>query len=231
MRSVNELIGYHIQGSDGAIGHVEDFIVDDESYEMRYLVVNTHSIWFGKKVLVAPRWASRVSWEEKAVSVDMSRQAIAMSPTWDPAAAVNREYETRLHDYYGRPVYWPMDGDGPGEAPRQRRFEHEAEGGASGALAGALLGAVAGPPGILAGALIGVVAGAITGAALDSESTARVARTRVLDAEIGVSGGELGAPNLAHPPARTGAYSAASAGVDSSSGETSAEGPIPPPEG
>jgi phage tail tape-measure protein len=110
------------------------------------------------------------------------------------------------------------------------RVVHEAEGGASGALAGAVLGAGAGPPGIVAGAIIGGVVGTLAGAALDSESSRKSSRTRELDAEIGVSKGELGAPNLEHPPAKIGAYSAASSGVASSSGEDPAEGPMQQPE-
>jgi hypothetical protein len=109
LRSAQEIRGYHIQGSDEAIGHVEDFIVDDQTWEVRYLVIDTSNWWFGKKVLLAPRWASRISWEEMKVYVDMSRQAVKNGPEWDATAAVNREYEARLYDYYGRPVYW--DGD------------------------------------------------------------------------------------------------------------------------
>jgi phage tail tape-measure protein len=119
---------------------------------------------------------------------------------------------------------------GPNKAGK-RRIAREAEGGASGALAGAVLGAGAGPPGMVAGAIIGGVAGTITGAVLDSESARRASRTRELDAEIGVTKGELGAPNLAHPPAKVGAYSTASAGADASSGEELAEGPMQTPKG
>jgi len=110
------------------------------------------------------------------------------------------------------------------------RIAHEAEGGAAGALAGATFGSAAGPPGIAAGAVIGGVAGVISGAALDSESSRQVARLRELDAEIGVIGGDLGAPNLEHPPAKRGAYLSASAGVDSSSGEAPAEGAMQVPQ-
>ena len=113
---------------------------------------------------------------------------------------------------------------------RTRRLAHEVEGGASGAAAGAVVGAAAGPPGMVAGAIIGGVAGAVTGAVLDSEASRQAERTRELDADIGISGGEVGAPNLAHPPPKVGAYSAASAGADSSSGEESAEGPMQVPE-
>jgi hypothetical protein len=106
LRSANEVRGYHIQGSDEPIGHVDDFVVDDETWQIRYLVVDTSNWWLGKKVLVAPRWTSRISWEERNVYVELSREAIKNSPEWNAEAAVNREYEKLLHDYYGRPGYW-----------------------------------------------------------------------------------------------------------------------------
>ncbi len=106
LRSVNEVRGYHIEGSDESIGHIDDLIVDDETWEVRYLVIDTNNWWFGKKVLVAPHWATRISWLERTVHVDLSRQAIKDSPEWNAGAGVNRAYEARLYDYYGRPVYW-----------------------------------------------------------------------------------------------------------------------------
>lgn len=106
LRSAKEIRGYHIEGTDAAIGHVDDFIIDDETWEVRYLVIDTANWWPGKQVLVAPRWASRISWAEKKVFVDLSRQAIRNSPDWNPSAPVDREYEARLYDHYGRPVYW-----------------------------------------------------------------------------------------------------------------------------
>ncbi|HTQ47298.1 MAG TPA: YMGG-like glycine zipper-containing protein [Polyangiaceae bacterium] len=110
------------------------------------------------------------------------------------------------------------------------RRVHEAEGTASGALVGAVVGAMAGPPGVVAGAIVGGAAGALAGVALDNDSSRRAALDRELDDAIGVSGGDLGAPNLAHPPATVGAYSSASAGVATTSGETPAEGPMQAPE-
>jgi hypothetical protein len=106
LRSVNELRGYHVQGSDGAIGSVADFIVDDASWEVRYLVVDTSNWWFGKKVLVAPQWVSRISWSERAARIDMPREAIKNSPEWNQLASVTRDYEARLYDHYRRPAYW-----------------------------------------------------------------------------------------------------------------------------
>jgi hypothetical protein len=106
LRSANVVRGYHVEGADDAIGHIDDFIVDDDTWEVRYLVVNTSNGWFGKKVLVAPRWSTRVSWLEGKVFVDLTRQEIKDSPEWDADAAINRAFEARLHDYYRRPAYW-----------------------------------------------------------------------------------------------------------------------------
>jgi hypothetical protein len=106
LRSSKVLFGYHIQAMDEPVGHVEDFIIDDSGWNVRYLVVDTSNWWLGKQVLVSPWWASRVSWEERKVFLELSGQEIQASPEWNPEAGVNREYEARLYDYYGRPVYW-----------------------------------------------------------------------------------------------------------------------------
>ena len=105
LRSAREVRGYDIQGSDKAIGHLEDFIVEDEIWALRYLVVDTSNWWFGKKVLLAPQWASTVSWNERKVYVEVSRDFVKNSPEWN-MAAIDREYEARLHEYHGRAAYW-----------------------------------------------------------------------------------------------------------------------------
>jgi hypothetical protein len=114
LRSAAELRGYHIQGSDHAIGHVDDFIVDDETWAVRYLVIDTSIWWFGKKVLVSPHWATSVDWAARTVHLDLPRQTIKDSPLWQSPEAIDRDYETHLYDFYGRPVYWSL-GDLPVE--------------------------------------------------------------------------------------------------------------------
>lgn len=100
-----------------------------------------------------------------------------------------------------------------------------------GALGGAGLGLLAaGPPGALVGALIGVAAGASAGWAHESATIERAQRERQLDAEIGVSGGEIGVAGLKHPPATVGAFSAESSGAASSGNDpVTSDGPILPP--
>jgi sporulation protein YlmC with PRC-barrel domain len=106
LRSTQKVTGYHIQATDGEIGHVEDFVVDDETWVIRYMVVNTRNWLPGKSVLVAPTWVDRISWAGGLVYLDLDRETIKNSPEFDPSAPVNRAYELRLYDYYGRPKYW-----------------------------------------------------------------------------------------------------------------------------
>jgi len=104
--------------------------------------------------------------------------------------------------------------------------EHDAVGGALGAVAGASMGLIAGPPGIIAGAMIGAVVGAVATEFVSERAAESDAHDRDLDLEIGVKSDEIGAPNLDHPPAKTGAYTVAIP----SSGEAPAEGPMQVPE-
>lgn len=107
LRSAREVNGYHIQASDGNIGHVDDFIVEDTVWHIRYLVVNTHNWLPGRKVLVAPQWlVGPINWSESKVAVSATKESIKNSPPYNPDAPVNRDYEARLYDYYGRPGYW-----------------------------------------------------------------------------------------------------------------------------
>ena len=106
LRSAREVTGYRIQATDDEIGHVRDFILDDETWTIRYMVVDTRNWLPGKKVLVAPVWINSIDWAENRVKVDLTTEAVKNSPEYDPSAPVNREYEERLYDFYGRPKYW-----------------------------------------------------------------------------------------------------------------------------
>ena len=105
-RSQREVTGYHIHASDGELGHVEDFIADDALWVIRYMVVHAGKWPPAKKVLIAPQWLGEIRYAEREVNVSLTREKILNCPEFDPSAAVNREYEERLYDYYGRPIYW-----------------------------------------------------------------------------------------------------------------------------
>jgi hypothetical protein len=109
LRSTREVTGYHIKAIDGEIGHLEDFLFDDETWEIRYAIVDTRNWWPGKKILLRPQWIEKVNWDKREIHVRMSRETIKMSPGWDPNQPVNRDYELRLHRHYGYAPYWTND--------------------------------------------------------------------------------------------------------------------------
>lgn len=105
LRSTEEVTGYRIKATDDEIGHVEDFVMDDATWQIRYMVVNTSNWWFGKSVLVAPQWITAIDWAAAQVEVNLTRDAIQDGPEFD-AATLDRAYEERLYRHYGQRGYW-----------------------------------------------------------------------------------------------------------------------------
>ena len=106
LRSVRHVSGYNLHATDDDIGHVEEFLVEDGSWTVRYMIVDTRNWLPGKKVLISPRWISGVNWADRTVSVDVDRQAVKDSPEFDPDRPLDRPYEESLHRHYQRPHYW-----------------------------------------------------------------------------------------------------------------------------
>lgn len=106
LRSCAAVVGYHIQATDGEVGHVEGFLVDDETWAIRYLVVNTSNWWLGHKVLIAPQWIVGVNWPDQTVTVELSREAVKTAPAYDPSVELDRQHEAGLYSHHGRPPYW-----------------------------------------------------------------------------------------------------------------------------
>jgi hypothetical protein len=106
LRSTDDVAGHRVEATDGAIGKVVDFIIDDRTWAIRYLVIDTHDWWFGKQVLMSPQWIERVSWPDKTVSVTVTRETIQRSPEYTDGMPVTRDYEERLHHHYGRQGHW-----------------------------------------------------------------------------------------------------------------------------
>jgi sporulation protein YlmC with PRC-barrel domain len=106
LRSIKEVTGYTIHATDGNIGHVEDFIIDDKTWKIRYMIIDTKSWWPGKKVLVSPEWILDVQWEEKTVHVDLTKETIKSGPEYVLNKEITREWEENLHEKYNKTRFW-----------------------------------------------------------------------------------------------------------------------------
>jgi hypothetical protein len=103
---VRQVTGYSVASPDGVVGRIDDFILDDESWVIRYVVVDTRKYLPGGDVLVAPDWFVGFDWTNRMAHTTESRAKIKGCPGYDAHTPVNRAMEERLYDYYGRPRYW-----------------------------------------------------------------------------------------------------------------------------
>lgn len=119
LRSTRAVAGYHVETPDGGVGHVEDFMLDQETWAICYLVINTRNWLPGKKVLLAPSWVRAIDWGKMRISVGLERERIKAAPVFDPSRPIDREYEDRLHAHYDQSPYW--SGTRTGDTPAERQ--------------------------------------------------------------------------------------------------------------
>jgi PRC-barrel domain len=106
LRSVKSLEGYIVGASDGPIGHVQDFFFDDQSWVVRYLVVETGGWMKSRRVLISPVALRGPEWTARLLPVDITKEQVRNSPAVDTELPVSRQHEVQYADYYGYPSYW-----------------------------------------------------------------------------------------------------------------------------
>jgi hypothetical protein len=106
LRSGREVAGYRIQATDDGIGHVEDFLVDEEKWTIRYIVVDTRNWLPGRKVLISPLWADIIDYRRAEMHLRMNRNAVENSPLYDPDKMLERGDEEALYAHYAESPYW-----------------------------------------------------------------------------------------------------------------------------
>jgi uncharacterized protein YrrD len=106
LRSCKEVIGYCIEAKDGDIGYIHDMLVDERTWAIRYIVVNTSNWFGGHRVLIVPEWIRNISWSEHMVDVDLTRKQVKDAPVYDSEAAFTRQEEESVYRHYGRNGYW-----------------------------------------------------------------------------------------------------------------------------
>ncbi len=104
--SFRETTGHVLQATDGEIGRCKDFLFDDETWTVRYMVADTRKWLPGRKVLISPLAISTTSWEDRTLPVQLSRDQIKNSPELDEDAPISRRQERRWADYFGYRRYW-----------------------------------------------------------------------------------------------------------------------------
>jgi hypothetical protein len=126
LRSTGEVTGYVFRAIDGDLGHVDDLLIDDQSWAVRYLVLDTSNWWFGRHVLVAPSWISAIDWAERTVQVSVSRQTLKSAPPYDRAEHVDKQWEADYLGYIAEKGGW-LDADEARAIKEAQRYLTEDE--------------------------------------------------------------------------------------------------------
>ncbi|MCB0121770.1 MAG: PRC-barrel domain-containing protein [Caldilineaceae bacterium] len=106
LRRLKELIGFNITAIDDKIGKVHDFYFEDDSWHIRYMIVDTGPWILGKQVLISPAAIEVVNWDAGTVAVQLTKEQIEESPDIGLDLPVSRQHEIQLHQHYGWPAYW-----------------------------------------------------------------------------------------------------------------------------
>lgn len=105
LRSIAAVTGYHLHAVDGMIGHVENVMIDDSRWDVRYFIVDTRRFWPGRHVLLSPHAVTEVDWLRQEIRLNLSCETVRTSPEWNPADVIDAEFEKRLHTHYNWPAY------------------------------------------------------------------------------------------------------------------------------
>jgi uncharacterized protein YrrD len=105
-RSIKSLIGFTMGATDGEIGKVKEFYFDDETWTIRYLVVDTGTWLSGRVVLISPEALLSPDWVNKTFPVNLTKDQIKNSPDINTEVPVSRQEEIKLRTYYPWVAYW-----------------------------------------------------------------------------------------------------------------------------
>lgn len=103
LRSTKKVTGYNIHATDGEIGKVTDYIIDDANWKINFIVIETGSWLNSKKVLLSIQLIKEINWDNSVVIVNTTTEAVRNSPVFDESKPVNEMYEHQLYDHYQKP--------------------------------------------------------------------------------------------------------------------------------
>lgn len=109
LRAASEVKSYKIFSrvdEKGDFGQVKDFIFDTDTWNIRYLVIDTSSFLPGRTVLISPEWIDRIDWSDRKLVVELPKEKIKSAPDYETDSPPDRDYESKLYEHYGKRFYW-----------------------------------------------------------------------------------------------------------------------------
>ncbi|MCB0116830.1 MAG: PRC-barrel domain-containing protein [Caldilineaceae bacterium] len=117
LRQALKMRGFHVVGKDDKVGKIHDFYFDDQSWTVRYVIVDTGSWLDDRKVMLSPAAIAEIDWSREQVLSPLTREQIEDSPDIALDQPVSRQHEVMLHDHYAWPYYWGAPAGRAGMTP------------------------------------------------------------------------------------------------------------------
>jgi sporulation protein YlmC with PRC-barrel domain len=106
LHRLQTLVEHSVIATDGEIGSVRDFLFDDQTWTIHYLVVDVKR-WLTREEVVLPVTAiKQLDWENKTLHVQLTKEQVRQSPDVDTKEPVSRQQEIAMQDYFGKLAYW-----------------------------------------------------------------------------------------------------------------------------
>jgi len=102
LRSASKILGHRLSAADGEIGRAVDFLIDDRSWRIRYLVVESGPWLRGRRLLLSPLALRKGEWTSRRLVIEGTRALIETAPVLEADASVpSPEFEQALSQHYG----------------------------------------------------------------------------------------------------------------------------------
>jgi len=99
LRGARQMLDFTLITVDGHVGLIKDFFFDDETWALRYLIVQTGSWLLGRRVLVSADRVRRVDWSAESVEVNQTRKQIEYGWEFDADNPPPGDLETALRTH------------------------------------------------------------------------------------------------------------------------------------
>jgi uncharacterized protein YrrD len=106
LRSLEDVVNVALIATDGEIGKIGDFLFDDQSWTVRYVVVDVGSWLTRRNVVISVSVIDQPDWNAKTFRVHLTREQIRHSPDVDSKKPVSRQQEIAMRAYFGWSAYW-----------------------------------------------------------------------------------------------------------------------------
>lgn len=105
-RSLEDLMGASMIAMDGEIGKICNFLFDDQSWKIRYCVVDVGHWLARREVLISMSVIDQPDWKTKTLRARLTKEQLRNGPDVDSKKPVSRQQEIAMREYFGWPAYW-----------------------------------------------------------------------------------------------------------------------------